>query len=113
MPYLDRKSLLKQYISEEPKNPFNWYALALELQQNEPEEAKLIFEKLLQEFPDYLPTYYQAAFLFDSLGLLDQAKKTFEEGINLATRQQDQKAIKELKNAYQNFLFENDLDEEI
>nr|HAD53442.1 enzyme of heme biosynthesis [Algoriphagus sp.] len=51
MPYLDRKSLLKQYISEEPKNPFNWYALALEIQENEPEEAKLIFEKLLQEFP--------------------------------------------------------------
>ena len=90
MPYLDRKSLLKQYISEEPKNPFNWYALALEI-----------------------PTYYQAAFLFDSLGMLDQAKKTFEGGINLATSLQDQKAIKELKNAYQNFLFENDLDEEI
>lgn len=107
---LDRIELLRQFISEEPENPFNIYALALELQESEPKESQNLFEKLLIEFPEYLPTYYPAAHFFAEWDDLEKAQETFEKGIELAKTKLETKTLQELNNAYQNFLFENDID---
>lgn len=107
---LNRISLLKQFTLEEPKNPFNWYALALELQESDTQEAQKLYSKLLNDFPDYLPTYYHAAHFFEALGELDLAQETYEKGMALAKSTQEHKTLKELANAYQNFLFEHELD---
>lgn len=107
---LDRIELLRQFISEEPENPFNLYALALELQETEPKESDELFNQLLHEFPEYLPTYYPAAHFFAEWDELEKAKETFENGIDLAKTKLETKTLQELNNAYQNFLFENDLD---
>ena len=110
MANLDRTQLLRQFTEEEPGNPFNWYALALEYKETDPDSAKSLFDKLLTEHPDYLPTYYTAAQFFAESEELDLADRIFQEGIALAKNQNEQKAVRELQNAYQNFLFENDMD---
>ncbi|RAI93986.1 tetratricopeptide repeat protein [Algoriphagus yeomjeoni] len=110
MSNLDRITLLKQFTEEEPENPFNWYALAIEHRESDPKEAHSLFMKLLSEHPTYLATYFPAAHLYAEMGDLEQSKVIFEDGISLAREQKNMKALQELQNAYQNFLFENDLD---
>ena len=110
MSNLDRIQLLKQFTEEEPENPFNWYALAIEFRESEPDEAYSLFAKLLSDHPNYLATYFPAAHLYAEMGDLEQSKVIFEKGISLAREQSNMKALQELQNAYQNFLFENDLD---
>ena len=106
---LDRLHILIQFTEEEPENPFNWYALALEYINSDPEETAIIFDQLLKSQADYLPTYYTSAQFFAEQNQLEKAKAIFEKGIDLADRLKEENALKELKNAYQNFLFENDL----
>lgn len=110
MTNLDRIQLLRQFTEEEPENPFNWYALALEFRETDPDEAHSLFSTLLKNHSDYLATYFPAAHLFAEMGDIEQAKVIFEKGISLAREQKNTKVLQELQNAYQNFLFENDLD---
>lgn len=103
---MERITLLKQFCQEEPHNPFNWYALAIELKKTNHDEANGIFEKLLVEFPDYLPTYYQAAHFFIEAQKYRDAKKCFEKGIEIAEKNQETKTLKELKSTFETFIFE-------
>ncbi|MFD2035357.1 tetratricopeptide repeat protein [Belliella marina] len=108
MSNLSRIETLKSYADQEPDNPFNWYALALEFRNDDPHQALLYFKQLLTNHRTYLPTYYHAASLCSELNLIEDAKKIYEDGISLAKEQQDLHALRELQNSYQNFLFEND-----
>ena len=110
MSNLERIKLLKDYCAEEPQNPFNYYALALEYRESEKLEASNLFDFVLLNFPNYLPVYFPAAQFFFENNNLPKAKNLFESGIELAHALQDEKTKKELSNAYQNFLFETDLD---
>lgn len=110
MANLNRLRLLEQFAKEEPENPFNWYALALETESIDPERCLFFHRKVLKDFPDYLACYFSAAHFFAEQELLEEAKQTFEKGIDLAKEQEESKSLRELQNAYQNFLFENDMD---
>lgn len=110
MANLDRLQLLRDFIDEEPENPFNYYALALELREKNRSEAANLFDFLLSNHPEYLPVYFPSAHFFAESEQLPKAQEIFEKGISLAEIQKEEKTLKELKNAYQNFLFENDLD---
>ncbi|UZD23591.1 tetratricopeptide repeat protein [Algoriphagus halophytocola] len=110
MANLDRTQLLRQFTEEEPENPFNWYALALEYKESEAGLAKSLFNKLLTEHAEYLPTYFTAAHFFAELEEIELADQIFQKGIALAKSQNELKTLQELQNAYQNFLFENDMD---
>ncbi|MBC6367815.1 tetratricopeptide repeat protein [Algoriphagus sp. AK58] len=110
MSYLDRIQLLKNYILEEPDNPFNYYALGLEIKEKDPEEASRMFDYVLENFPNYLPVYFPSAHFFFEHNQWEKARQIFEKGIEIASVQNEEKAKKELKNAYQNFLFETDMD---
>lgn len=110
MANLDRLQLLRDFIEEEPENPFNYYALALELREKEPNEAVFLFDFILENHADYLPVYFPAAHFFAELNQIQKVKEIFEKGIALAELKKETKTLKELKNAFQNFLFENDLD---
>jgi Tfp pilus assembly protein PilF len=110
MSKISRIEMLQSFVDSEPENPFNWYALALEYQHSDPEKTSLLFDKLLNEHKSYLPTYYQAAIFFAEQGSIDFAKQIYEKGISLAEELNETNTLRELKNSYQNFLFENDLD---
>lgn len=104
----ERIKTLKNFLKEEPNNPFNWYALAMEYYEHDVEKSCDLLESLLEKHPLYLPTYYKAAHLFWDLDDLEKAKKIFEDGIHLAKESDDQKALGELKSSYQNLIFEID-----
>jgi len=107
MSNLYRIQQLLAFLEEDPANPFNLYALALEYQNEDPEQAAFYFNKLLEGHKDYLPTYYQAAAFYAEQEELELAKEVYERGIALARKVSNLQALKELQNAYQNFLFEN------
>jgi len=108
---LERIKLLEQFLEEEPENPFNWYALALEHHDSDHEKTSDLFNKLLLSHKSYLPTYYPAAHFFAERGELQKAEKIFRDGISLAKSQENEKTYRELQNAFQNFCFENDLED--
>ena len=106
MSNLYRIQQLLGFLEEEPDNPFNLYALALEYQSHDPEKARPYFDRLLEDHKEYLPTYYQAAAFYAEEGDLDRARDIYERGIELAQKAKQPQTLKELENAYRNFLFE-------
>lgn len=101
-----RIDLLKKYIDEDPNDPFNYYGLACEYQQVKPDEALSLFHKLLEDHPDYLPTYYQAGQLLEAYEREEEALKVYETGMALAKTQNNTKTFQELNSVHQNLLFE-------
>lgn len=97
------------FLKEEPHEPFNIYAIALEYIKNDGEKALTYFEQLLQQHPDYVATYYHAGKLYEELEMEEKAENAYKKGIETATRQNEALALRELENAYQEFLDFKDL----
>lgn len=102
----DRIKLLEKYIQEEPNNPFNSYALAMEYYESDPEKSAELLLELTMIHPEYLPTYFKAAHLLWEMENQQKTEELFKQGIQLAKQQNDSKALHELSSAYQNFQFE-------
>ena len=99
-----RLQILRQYVEEDPDDPFNWYSLALEEQKENPAKAWELFNHLLAAFPDYIPTYYHAGILGEQLGNHDQAIKILRLGVqkceaanNLKTKREIVSILEELE----------------
>jgi Tfp pilus assembly protein PilF len=105
---MNRLQQLEEFLREEPQNPFNHYAVALEYLKIDPGHARQLFEHLLQHFPAYLPTYYPLAQLLAELRETAQAEEVFARGIKEAERVGDAKTLRELRAAYNDWLFERD-----
>ncbi|WP_236017248.1 tetratricopeptide repeat protein [Roseivirga sp. E12] len=101
-----RIDLLKKYIEEDPNDPFNHYGLACEYLSEKPEEALKIFQELLAQHADYLPTYYQTGQLLEAFEREEEALKVYETGMALAKAQNNTKTFQELNSVHQNLLFE-------
>ena len=96
----NRKNQLLSMLENEPEDVFLNYALAMELlSENNFEKAKQQLEKVLQLNKDYLPCYYQLGQVFEKLALNDEAILTYTNGLELAQKQQNTKAMGELKEA--------------
>jgi tetratricopeptide (TPR) repeat protein len=93
----ERIRMLEQFVKEDPTDPFNHYALGLELTKSDQLKAKIIFDQLMLEYPDYVPAYYQAALLYMELSLSREAIPIIEYGIVQATKQNNSKAANELR----------------
>jgi tetratricopeptide (TPR) repeat protein len=93
----ERIKMLEQFVAEDPADPFNHYALALELTKSNKQKAKEVFDQLLITNPDYVPAYYQAALLYLELTLNDESTKVIENGIVQAKKQNNLKAASELR----------------
>ncbi|WP_420151036.1 tetratricopeptide repeat protein [Spirosoma sp.] len=99
----ERIQQLIRFVQEEPDEPFNVYALAIEYLINQPEQAQGYFDQLLVNHPDYLPTYYHAAALYADLGERSKAAELYEKGIALARAQNNEKTLLELTRAQRAF----------
>lgn len=105
-----RISELLGLINEEPEDPFLRYALALEyVKSGDLQNAGECFRFLLNNVPEYLPVYYHAAHFFWEKNDLEAARKAFEKGISIAKNNKDPKTLRELENAFNNFL--NDMED--
>lgn len=97
-----RISTLESYIKEDPADPFNYYALALEYVKEDASKAERIFDELLVNHPDYLPTYYSAGTFHAECQNNEKAESILRRGIALAKKLEESKALRELQNALQN-----------
>ena len=87
-------------------DPFNLYALAIELKEIDVKKTSRLFNELLNIHPDYCPTYFHAADFFATQGDFTKAESIYKKGIETIGKTKDGHALMELKNAYQNFLFD-------
>jgi Tfp pilus assembly protein PilF len=101
------EKLLKFY-EEDPGDPFNLYALALEYQKTDVSKAGEMYDELLDSHPDYLPTYYHAAMFFGNLEQIEKADLIYKKGIKLAGESGNNKTLGELQRAYKMFLEEQE-----
>ncbi|MFZ6011708.1 MAG: tetratricopeptide repeat protein [Bacteroidota bacterium] len=101
-----RLERLLEFYKEDPQDPFNLYALALEFQKSDPNRSLECFEKLLAEHENYLPTYYHAGKFFQELDQKERALEIFQKGIALGKEQKNMQATRELQAAYQELMFE-------
>lgn len=99
------KTLIKFY-EEDPNDPFNLYGLALEYQKIDLIKSDSLFEKLLKDFPQYVPSYYHAAKLKVELKQPEAALVIYQKGIEVAKQQNEKKAEQELRSAYDELKFE-------
>jgi len=99
---------LLAFYEEDPADPFNAYALAIEYSKSDLKEAERYFDLLLEKHPDYLPTYYRAGAFFADLERIERAEEIYRNGLELALAQQNAKTHRELLSAYNNFKDELD-----
>ncbi len=93
----DRAKTLQQMISDDPTDPFLHYGLAMETAKSEPARAVELFNRILTQFPHYLPTYYQAAVLHIEGKAENKARRILQAGIELAKRKGEMKTMGELR----------------
>lgn len=103
-----RLQKLEKFYKEEPDNTFIIYALAMEYEKIDLSQALQYYEQLLDNHPEYLPTYYQVAHIYWEDEDIEKANEVFLKGIALAEKQKNEKTLHELKAAYHNFKMEND-----
>ena len=104
----DRIEQLKSFLQEEPNDPFLSYSLALEYLKMEQDEAALaIFENLLHDHEDYLPTYYHCGKLYERLNKKEEAIACYEKGILLARKLNHSRTLREINEALNNLRFED------
>jgi len=101
-----RLERLKAFLKDEPNDPFTLYAIATEYRDNNPQKAMELFEDLLSKHENYLATYYHLADLYVDFDDRDKAEDLYVRGIALAKKQDNYLALRELQNAYNEFLFE-------
>ncbi len=99
----DHIEQLKTFLQEEPNDPFLQYSLALEYIKMEQDDAVLtIFENLLHDHEDYLPTYYHCGKLYEKLNKKEEAIACYEKGILLARKQNHSRTLREINEALNN-----------
>ena len=101
-----RLEQLIKFYEEDPNDAFNTYGLALEYLKTDVKKSEKLFERLLSEFPDYLPAYYHAARLKTSLLQHQEALQIYQKGIEVARKLKENKTLQELQSAYNELLFE-------
>jgi tetratricopeptide (TPR) repeat protein len=97
-----RIDLLEKFMAEDPSDPFNYYALALEYLQTNPTKAAGLFEDVMISHPEYLPVYYTAGTFYAEQANDSKALEILTKGIELAKKTSDFKALRELQSAIQN-----------
>jgi Tfp pilus assembly protein PilF len=102
---MERIDKLKELLTQQPADSFLRHALALEyIKIGDQTKARLTFEELLSEEPDYIGSYYHLAKLLESLGEKEQAIAWYEKGLERA-RGKDQHAYNELLAAYEDLVY--------
>jgi tetratricopeptide (TPR) repeat protein len=95
-----RLEKLKELVQKRSDDPFSHYALALEY-KNEGmfEDALEEFQSLVDDYPDYVPVYYQFGVLLTRLNKVDRAREVLTVGISVAVQQGNAHASSELSGA--------------
>lgn len=97
---MDRITQLKNFLADNPEDPFLIYALATEhISNNKDHEAEPLFMNLLQNHPGYIATYYHFGKLKERAGLKEEAMELYRQGIEKARLAKEQHSLSELQSA--------------
>ena len=103
---MERIEKLKEFLKADPSDSFVQHALALEyIKLGNDDEAKNLFETILERDPAYVGSYYHLAKLFERNGQTDAAIKIYEKGMKEAKKCGDNKALGELRGAYEELIY--------
>ena len=93
---------IKEMMEGNPKDSFLCHALALEyIKLGDDEEARKLFEELLERDPAYVGSYYHLGKLFERKNDIAGAIKCYEKGMEEAKKAGENHAFGELKGAYE------------
>lgn len=102
----DKIKKLAGYVKNNPGDSFSKFALALELmKQNAVSKARVLFESVLAQDPDYLGVYYHLGKLYERIELNGEAVSLYQKGMELARKQGNQRTEAELKDALELLTF--------
>lgn len=94
---MTRREQLEALLQQEPHDVFLHYALACELiKQGDCAGGCARFQKLHQDFPDYVPAWFKHAQVLAELGDLTQAREVGQRGLETANRVGDRHAAGEI-----------------
>ena len=94
---VDRVATFKSFIARSPKDPFPRYGLAMEYKsRGQLDDARAAFAELIEQFPEYVPTYLHAASIAVEVG---DKRDLLQRGIAAAQKAGDLHAKKELEAA--------------
>lgn len=97
---MSRKETLEKLLETDPGDSFSRYALGLEyVSLNDYDEAQKEFNFILSNDPQYLPVYYQLGKVFELTGDTDKALKIYQQGLYVASSQNDTHTQSELQDA--------------
>ncbi len=93
-----RLQMLEQLAASDSADAFTLYGLAMEYRrEGRSADGLSAFERLRDQFPNYLPTYLMAAQLLCELDQPKSASVWLKEGIALAQSAGDSKTLGELE----------------
>lgn len=103
---MDRVEKIRAMLKETPGDSFLQHAMALELiKLGNENEARNLFESLLEREPGYIGSYYHLAKLLERLGETGKAINVYEKGMGEAKKAGDNHTLSELKSAYEELIF--------
>lgn len=98
---------LARALKQDPSDSFTKFALALELlKQDDVSKAKVLFESILKQDPDYLGVYYHLGKLYERANRLRDAKRMYTSGLEIAKEQQNERTRLELMEALESINIE-------
>jgi cytochrome c-type biogenesis protein CcmH/NrfG len=93
-----RREMLQEFLAQNPNDAFSLYGLALEcVNSGDFPAAESHFRALLQSNPDYVPGYQMYAQNLAQHNRPDEAKAILTQGIQAATRANNQHALSEMQ----------------
>jgi Tfp pilus assembly protein PilF len=91
---------LKNMVEQDPGNSFLRYGLAMEYRNaGEIETAVAEFRALMAASPDYAPAYFHGGQTLEMMGLPEEAREVYRQGVQVASRQGNQHARNEMQAA--------------
>ena len=103
---MERIEKLKSFLKEQPEDSFLQHALALEyVKMGQDDEARKLFEAILQREPSYTGSYYHLGKLLERAGLEQEAIAVYEKGMAITKQRDEQHAYSELRGALEELTF--------
>ena len=103
---MDRIIKLNEFLKVNPTDSFVQHALALEyIKLGNDEQARVLFEEILNREPGYIGSYYHLAKLLERNDKTDEAINVYEKGMEESKNAGDKHAFGELRGAYEELTF--------
>jgi Tfp pilus assembly protein PilF len=103
---LDKIEKLKEFLQTDPHDSFVQHALALEyIKAGNDEQARELFESIIEREPGYTGTYYHLAKLLERIGKPEAAIKIYEKGMEEAKKVGENHTYGELRSAYEELIY--------